>query len=272
MRHHIITTTAAALALLAIAATGCKGTSGGKTAMKSDSVVFAYNSKELNVEIKADYPTRGNKILVNAVREYISEELGGTYTGDLKNGDALVEFYGKATVTNMQNDIKEMGKDLKPEEIPDMTSTTSIRKLCETDRFVTYIKGVYSYTGGAHGLYGESGTTFRKSDGRRFSRNMLRGTDSPEFKQMLKEGLKEYFKKNDVEVNNDDDLVRLLIYSGPLDDLPMPGTAPYLTKEGVEFVYQHYEIAPYAAGLPTFTIPYAKVKPYLTVTAQRMFE
>lgn len=30
----------------------------------------------------------------------------------------------------------------------------------------------------------------------------------------------------------------------------------YLTKEGLVIFFQHYDIAPYAAGLPTFTIPY----------------
>ena len=38
------------------------------------------------------------------------------------------------------------------------------------------------------------------------------------------------------------------------------------------FVYNPYEIGPYAAGMPTFTIPYADIQPYLTTTAQKLIE
>jgi hypothetical protein len=35
----------------------------------------------------------------------------------------------------------------------------------------------------------------------------------------------------------------------------------YLTKDGVVIYFQQYDIAPYAAGLPTFLIPYSQAGP-----------
>lgn len=38
-----------------------------------------------------------------------------------------------------------------------------------------------------------------------------------------------------------------------------------LTKEGVEFLYNTYEIGPYVMGTPSVTIPYKDIQPYLKV-------
>ena len=42
---------------------------------------------------------------------------------------------------------------------------------------------------------------------------------------------------------------------------------PVLTPEGLRFVYQQYEIGPYALGMVEFTVPYADVKSCLTKEA-----
>jgi hypothetical protein len=38
------------------------------------------------------------------------------------------------------------------------------------------------------------------------------------------------------------------------------------SKDGIEFLYNTYEIAPYAVGAPTIVIPYSKIKPFLKIT------
>ena len=43
-------------------------------------------------------------------------------------------------------------------------------------------------------------------------------------------------------------------------NIPLPKNPPYFTQDGLTFVYQQYEIAPYAAGMPTFSIPYDVAK------------
>ena len=49
------------------------------------------------------------------------------------------------------------------------------------------------------------------------------------------------------------------------DLIPLPTWQPFPSKDGLVFTYQQYEIAPYAAGMPAFTIPYEDIAPYVLV-------
>ena len=53
---------------------------------------------------------------------------------------------------------------------------------------------------------------------------------------------------------------------------PFPQARPYLTAEGVAFVSQPYEIAPFAAGLPLAVVPYAEALGWATVEGRRWIE
>ena len=52
------------------------------------------------------------------------------------------------------------------------------------------------------------------------------------------------------------------------DLIPLPAWTPYPTADGLCFVYQQYEIASYADGMPAFTLPFDEVQPYLTPEAR----
>ena len=52
--------------------------------------------------------------------------------------------------------------------------------------------------------------------------------------------------------------------------IPLPNTPPALTDKGISIIYQQYEIAPYAAGLPSFYIPYDKAADILTPAAKEL--
>ncbi len=121
-------------------------------------------------------------------------------------------------------------------------------------------------------MHGSANTTFRKSDGRRFGNEMLIRTGTEEFRTLIKDGLKQYFAENEGKDISDEELKEQLITDYSVDFLPLPQFPPYLTEKGVGFTYQPYEIAPYAAGMPSFTIPYEKIKPYMTVTAVKLIE
>ena len=53
-----------------------------------------------------------------------------------------------------------------------------------------------------------------------------------------------------------------------LINLPLPETEPWLTKEGLQLVYQQYEIGPYAVGMPTVQIPFTKLKSLLNASGK----
>ena len=57
-----------------------------------------------------------------------------------------------------------------------------------------------------------------------------------------------------------------------VNHIPVPQFPPTFTKNGLVFLYQQYEIGPYAVGMPNFCIPYKKVLPYLTEEAAALVE
>ena len=77
------------------------------------------------------------------------------------------------------------------------------------------------------------------------------------------------------EVTTDEELAEYLMYDTNMyniDNLPKPLSDPWITGEGVVFLYTPYEISYYAAGSPTFTIPYNQIKDALTAVGKSYFE
>lgn len=256
----------AALFTATAIATSCGGGKTKSQVLAFDSVKYENKVKNIEIAIKADFPKQGDGAVVNAIREYISETLGGTYSGDLAAADSMIAFYGKAQADS----LVKMTEDFDGVE-PPMTSRYEIKKVYESERLVTMTTYTEEYLGGAHGMSTESGVTFRKSDGRRFGQDMLRNTDSEEFHQLIRNGLKDYFNQfEEAKVSTDEQLKEMLLVDDDVNYLPLPQFPPYMTANGIVFTYQPYEIAPYAAGMPQFTVPYDKIEKFLTATTQKI--
>lgn len=255
----------AAMAL--VATTACSGNSANADeTLSTDSVVYKLSDKMMNVDIVFDYPTSGNDILRNSIAEYISEELGGKYMGNLENKDSLMQFYAEDSRKYLKTSLDEMdGYDG-----PELELSAKVRKSYENDKFVTYETTTYEYLGGAHGFETVTGTTIRKSDGRRFGSEILINKDNEKFYALLKEGLKQYLADSEGSTVSDQQLQEAIMTDAFVDCLPMPQHTPYLTEDGVKFVYQPYEIFCYAAGTPSFTIPYDKIRPFLSAAALKL--
>lgn len=225
-------------------------------------------------DLTIDFPEGGNATLVNAIREYISESLGstygggedeslqGSYSGDLADGEKMATYYFDLKVkefTGMYNDMKQDGMP----EVPELASNIKITKDYETDKVVTFLYNSYENGGGAHGGAVGSGMTFRKSDGRRIDWDLF---TTVKMQSIIRNGLKEYF-----EVKTDDELAGCLTLNDSFI-LPMPVTPPLFGKEGIIVTYQQYEIASYAAGMPSFVIPYKKAKDMMNNTGKKLIE
>lgn len=257
-----IATVAAALAMLS----ACHDVVAASSAFAVDSLSCERTDSVAEVSIKVDFPVAGPVPLVNAVREYVSEQLGGTYSGDLADGNAMLAHYAEAIMAELHDEEEDLG-DIVHEQL---SSTDEIKLVAETDQYVTFVCSSYCYLGGAHGTPSRSGVTFRKSDGRRVGFEMLRNTEDDEFRSLIKEGLKTYFSEHDMEVETDDDLMMLLNTDAPAEYLPLPVTQPYLLPEGLVLTYHVYEIAPFYVGMPTFVIDYDSLRPYMKHTLEEL--
>lgn len=246
----------------------------GSDSLITDSIGRAPSDSHCSVELAVDFPTAGPQQLVDSVRSYIAEELKSfymarvdgdgeprpaNYTGDINDGKALVNFHAEHLLADMQDSYKALEKDMGVKEMY-MTSQSSIRVESQNDSIVAMEARCYQYEGGAHGLYWMEGTTFRKSDGTRITIDLDQFLVE-QMQPLLRDGLAKYLSDNGSTMTVDELLNNEIFMADHM--IPLPATPPYLTANGVKFVYQEYEIGPYALGSPTFTIPFEKIKPFL---------
>lgn len=226
------------------------------TNVYTESFSQSIKGKMDKTSLSIEYPTSGPELLVQNIREWINESLGGKYNGDLSDGKALFNFYF-GTLS------REMTENSEYENYNQVT----IKKLYENDKIATFICESYFYgEGAAHGMSSTRGVTFRKSDGRKFTASLLDG--SYKYQSEIKTGLKKYF-----ELSSDEDLMgRLMLNEDAGSEIPFPQNDPWITAAGVVFCYSEYEIACYADGMPTFTIPESVIKKKSAATTQTFFE
>lgn len=287
-RYMRFTLVAAGMALMALA--GCKsgpaksGTAAAEqdsvqqtTAFATDSIAFCeQKDSTLKCSVVVDYPS-GDDSLSVGVRRYVAGELArlflptmqeedepaAVFKGAKEDGKALVDFYGKLNFGYLKSQYAEL-KDLG---IAGLSYDLSIRKTGETDRYLTYETSCYVFLGGAHG----SAVCYPVNIVRSTGKVLAATVDTLKQKALqpiLRRGVKEYISKAENRKIKDRDLQNMLFVEHGI--IPLPATVPVLTPEGLRFVYQQYEIGPYALGMVEFTVPYADVKSCLTKEAAEL--
>lgn len=214
--------------------------------------IQTFEEKKGDNELKIEYPVEGNPGLLLGIREWINEQITGSYRGDLDNAEGFFRYYANRLGTDP--DLAEYGGFTKDE--------FDLEYLDEY--LVTYNHISYEYLGGAHGSGGAYGTSFLQSDGTIFTKDCF--TSYEPLHEFFIQGLKRYFK-----VENNSELMECLLNVKALGALPAPAMHPWVVEEGVMFSYTPYEIAPYSAGSPHFVIPVDDLKPFLSERGKRFF-
>ena len=184
--------------------------------------------------IQIDYPMTGKYELVTAIQQWMNKYISSLaeidqYSGSLDDGDQIIDYYFSKHNSESSDDCH---------------LSIHILKEYETKNFITYLFSFYSYSGGAHGIGGEGGATFIKSDGHVIDWGMF--TNDSDMQRLIKDGLNEFFDNEDYDK----------------DYTPLPAENPIFLGNGVKFIYGVYELegTSYASGQPHFTIPYSEIK------------
>ena len=281
---------AAVLSLLALS--GCNNSN--KT-IKTETFSFYDSAKYADISVNAELPI-SSKGVSGTIRKglleimdqqlafigsYEGERLFEPYDGAADDNGAAVDYYRRKAIevldSNAAQDFEERisyimeDEDLTDDQKKDIIADTprweydfKLEKQYETARYVVFNSFDYVYLGGAHGgVIGQGSPTFDKKDGHRVDK-FLRDDALVPMQSLLTAGLVEYFSDEEGTINADN--LRDYLF---LDDetIPFPVWTPHPTEEGLCFVYQQYEIAAYAMGMPSFIIPYDALKPYLTPEA-----
>ncbi len=247
-----------------------------------DSMGYSDSTKVADVMISFDYP-RGDSPLAENIKSMLNRELFNNripvydaeynqvkekaFTTNL-DGKVMLETYGKRF-------MKRLLDESKASEAPIMEDAKyyhqlQIKKSNETEKYITYSISDDCYLMGAHGSFTAYDVQFDKTTGKEITQ-IVDTTKVKQMQSLLIDGIYSYFKGNDDEIQTKSDIWNVLILQQE-HFIPLPAHQPVLTPKGLAFTYQQYEIAPYACGLPCFTIPYDKIRKYLTPEVQKLIE
>lgn len=249
-----------------------------------DSAVYVgQDSTAADVSIHLEYYS-GTSPLAQSVRQYATrqmESLSGMiydgnnmpteqenssiarWNGDRDDMNGMANFYGKQIFDNLLKWSQELNADVGEEYALIMTIDEKLQLQCDADSFVTFCRTSYSYEGGAHGMTLMETPTFVRHSGELLT-EVVDTLQLEALQPLLQKGVCEYFRECGDTITIEE-LGDYLFEESLVNGLiPLPAVTPALTKEGVLFTYNQYEIAPYAAGIIAFTIPYQKIQPFLT--------
>ena len=263
---------------------GGNGPIATETREYSDSTAHAYLSMHVELPVASKgAPGKIREQLIDILGErlcritsYENERFFDPFDGDKDDTDGLLGYYRdnalKVIGEHSQKDADERAEYSEGEdyEFPSWDYDFSFKKVIDTDRFVVFLSQDYIYMGGAHGgVTGQGYLTFDKGDGRLVT-TMVDPSCTADIQPLLVQGLISYYKEFD-EVLSPEELKGHLMIDGDL--IPLPSWAPYPDgKGGLVFIYQQYEIASYAEGMPSFTIPLQDMMPFLTDDARKLFQ
>ncbi len=250
------------------------------TAMRNTLISIAVNDLRGNYNDQEDFisqkkmgykPFEGDTTDAQAVLTYNVKQLTALY--DAMSKSTMEEY--KKMMEEQQNDslaaTDESDSEMKPEH------WTYEEKCTLEDTTATYAAFNFSgfiYNSSAAHPYSSCGAgdiTLRRSDGKWIRKFFVDGAEE-KMQPLLVAGMVHYFhddcEQKEVNAKNVFDQLLSDDHGNTVKRIPLPTIwIPFPKDNGICLVYAQYEIAPYAAGMPAFVIPYKDVMPYLTEEA-----
>lgn len=204
------------------------------------------------------------------------------YSGDDKDAKSMFDYYSKAIYKIVKSggeedfynrvEMWEEDTTLTETEVEEKKNLVfpfnyemNVTKTFEDSTYVVFYAQEYEFSGGVHGgVFGLGGLTFRFADGSKVN-GFLKDNVTKAMQPLLKKGLKEYFSEMEESPVKTDRQLRDNLLLDSNEDIPLPVWMPYPDEKGkgLSFVYQQYEIASYADGMPSFVLTWDELKPFL---------
>lgn len=227
---------------------------------ETNKISYKNYSKTANVYLSVDYPTKGSDALLQETRKYISKIVSmffniNEYGGSLNDGNSVINSYGKTKFDDLDREWKldRENREEAYEGAPEYQEEIEIIKDYENVNCVSLCAHYYYFHGGVSNRFCNA-STFRKVDGK--SLHIIRSNNTGLHKLIIS-AVKNKLGDDYESVNEE------------FESSPVPNIM-HLVKDGVQFDYQHYQIGPGYLGQISITIPYDKIKPYLTEEAKNV--
>lgn len=190
-----------------------------------------------------------------AIRRFINASFGAK-NSSLEIGKVLLADKKKYLEGYMRDNRNVADSDWMP--FPSgysLDQVTSLQIVYHSPQVLTLASFNYSYTGGAHGNYGSSYTSFDLSTNKPFTLvQILTGTGIAKLNKLLEKYFRQQYK-----VKAGDPLTE----GGLFEDHIEANDNFYVTGKGIGFNYTPYEIGPYAMGEVNIFIPFTELNAYL---------
>lgn len=243
------------LAALLIFATSCTNTT--DQTLKVDIVEYEAQTHlfedapyTFNMEMKIEWPVSGpDAESLKNMQKAITLLLFGN---ELQTTDIeyAIEAYNRdaGELYKIENEDFAQEMDELPEFMLNWSESLEGNFLPRHDGYISYIKYIYGYCGGAHGMDAKIGVTFEMSTGKTVTEDDLFW---PGYENRLTESLRNHFR----DCNT---------YRATLSDTELfPSGNFYLTSSGITYIYQRYEIGSYADGIIEITVPWNEIQDLL---------
>lgn len=236
-----------------------------KTEKKEDAVVVSYEMKTFRLESKggcsADsstcayfeikYPVFTG--LLKAAQDSLNSEIAKSVsTGNPEMDTLSFEKDGRAFIDEFEAFVAE-----SPDPTMGWSFDATVDVSINSDSLLSLVATNESFAGGAHGSYG---TYFINLDPKTGKRIALSDLLKPGYEAALTKAGEEEFRSS---LN----MVDSAVYSDEgyefADDVFTLNDNYGFTKEGIRFVFNIYEVAPYVLGAQDFVIPYEKIRDWL---------
>lgn len=212
----------------------------------------------LKVDISVEIPVcYDNEAILDSIRKEIIIALFG---------EKYVKVSNDKIVNKFSNDIYDDYKETNEPILADFDSTMLYTlnnehvlegfSLLSDEKIYVYGINRYVYMGGWHGLEVKNFINFDLTNGRKITENDL-------FVKAYAGKLTEIIKSRIVEQSEEDDNIQPISNLEDTDywvDAIKPNNNFYITDEGINYLFNPYEIGPYSLGQTEVIIPFYKLK------------
>ena len=205
-------------------------------------------------------------ILTFLLKAPVFEHFIGKESALDKELKAAIEEYFDGIVKNFNTGIDDMNEQAKqqneefgdPEYTVKYSESISIDLKRRDNKVLSFILNDYTFMGGAHGGGSYTGVNFDVATGKQITLDDL--GDAEAIRQTSKQYILDTIANSSETARGNlysDDIID---YKEVIEELFSNGNQPdfYLDTVGITFVFQQYDIAPYAAGMISVTVPYSQ--------------
>ncbi len=215
------------------------------------------NSPAYEMKLNVKYVKEGSEDIRKSVNDAITAKIFNMHNVDIKMAvDSFVNENVQTYISDMLPLYEEDKRDIDKRPIYEYAADINTQVENGKEGVVTYYINMYNYTGGAHGLTQLLTLNFDKATGKTITLDDVLVTGYKiRLNELLQKALMEKADCKDINELHD---------KGYLFSMEMyPSSNFALGKDGITFIYNPYEIAPYALGRIELTIGYSTLEPIM---------